>query len=151
MITPRNLHPPARSAFSFLRCGSFSARRAIVAAILSLFYLPACWGANSSSSEHNREKPYALIFGTVWGPDNRPLYRVKVKLRRSEDKKWRWEQYSDHNGEFAVRVPSGKAEYIVWADVRHYKLVNGEGLHPSDEIKVQVENEERVDTGLHLK
>ena len=67
-----------------------------------------------------KPKPYALIFGTVWDPDGHPLYGVKVKIRRATDKakKARWELYSNHTGEFAQRVPVGKADYIVWADVK---------------------------------
>ena len=57
------------------------------------------------------EKPYALIFGTVWGPDDRPVYGVKVKIRRADQKKARWELFSDHHGEFAQRVPVGPADY----------------------------------------
>ena len=53
------------------------------------------------------DQPYALIFGTVWGPDDHPLYGVKVKIRRADQKKAHWELYSDHNGEFAQRVPPG--------------------------------------------
>ena len=65
-------------------------------------------------------QPYALIFGTVWGPDNHPAYGITVRIRRSTDKpkKVRWELYSDHHGEFAQRVPAGEADYIVTAD-RH--------------------------------
>ncbi|GAC1433909.1 MAG: hypothetical protein NVS9B5_17870 [Terriglobales bacterium] len=106
---------------------------------------------NYAVAGEKHEKPYALIFGTVWGPDNRPLYGVNIKVRRSDDKKWRWELFSDHNGEFAVRVPAGKAEYLVWPDVKHYKLLNGNKLQLAEEVHVNVENEERVDTGVHLK
>ena len=58
-------------------------------------------------------EPYALIFGTVWGPNDRPVYGVKVKIRRSRDKKAKWELVSDHQGEFAQRLPAGKADYVV--------------------------------------
>jgi hypothetical protein len=98
-----------------------------------------------------REKPYAIIFGTVWGPDNRPVYGVPVKIRRSTDKpkKVRWEVYSDHNGEFAQRVPAGEADYILSADLKGLKSADGRPLHAPD-VTVHVYNDERVDTGLHL-
>jgi hypothetical protein len=51
-------------------------------------------------------KPYALIFGTVFDPEGHTLYGVKVKIRRADEKKARWELYSNHTGEFAHRVPS---------------------------------------------
>jgi len=45
------------------------------------------WAATASSSvapaENKHEKPYALIFGTVWGPDNRPLYAEQTRRRRT--------------------------------------------------------------------
>jgi hypothetical protein len=98
-----------------------------------------------------KEKPYAIIFGTVWGPDNRPVYGVPVKIRRSTDKpkKVRWEVYSDHNGEFAQRVPAGEADYVLSADLKGIKPADGKPLQ-APEVKVHVYNDEREDTGLHL-
>jgi hypothetical protein len=108
-------------------------------------------GAGSfPSAGSKREKPYAVIFGTVWGADDHPLYGVKIKLRREDEKKARWELYSDHNGEFAFRVPAGKQDYVIWADVKGHKSQNGSELQ-DEEIKVHVDGDERVDTGLHLK
>ena len=103
------------------------------------------------SGQAKAEKPYALLFGTVWGPDDHPLYGVKVKIRRPEDKKARWEVYSNHRGEFEQRLPPGKADYLVWADLKGYKSPNGKKLQPGEAVKVHFENDERVDTGLHLK
>jgi hypothetical protein len=94
--------------------------------------------------------PYALIFGTVWGPDNHPVYGITVKIRRVPDKKPKWELYSDHSGEFAQRVAAGKADYIVWADLKGVKTTDGHALHLAEEVSVHVEYDERVDIGLHL-
>ena len=104
-----------------------------------------------ASGSQGHEKPYALIFGTVWGPNDIPLFGVRVKLRRDGDKKPKWEQYSNHQGEFAFRVPAGKATYYLMPDLKGYKLPNGNKLQAPEEVKVEVENDERVDTGLHLK
>jgi len=98
-----------------------------------------------------KEKPYALIFGTVWDPDNRPVYGVRVFIRRADKKKPQWELMSNHMGEFAQRVPAGAADYIIWADPKGCKSLDGRKLSPGDEAKVHVDNDERVDTGLHLK
>jgi len=97
------------------------------------------------------EKPYALIFGTVWGPDNHPVYGVKVKVRRATEKKARWELYSDHNGEFALHVPAGKTDYIVWADLSGFKWSNNNKLRAGPEVTIHIDNDERADIGLHLK
>jgi hypothetical protein len=97
------------------------------------------------------EKPYALLFGTVWGPDNQPLYGVKVKIRRADQKKAKWELMSDHHGEFAQRLPSGTADYVIWADLKAYKSLTGKELKEGGEVKVHIDNDERADIGLHLK
>src|SRR4051794_33132456 len=62
--------------------------------------------------------PYALIFGTLYDAHNQPLYGVAIKIRRADQKKAKWELMSDHQGEFAQRVPAGKADYVVWAEVK---------------------------------
>lgn len=90
------------------------------------------------------KEDYALIFGTVWGPDGRPVHGVKVKIRRADEKKSRWELISDRRGEFAQRVPTGKADYVVWADVKTPK-----GKEKT-QFTVHIENNERTDIGLHL-
>jgi len=113
--------------------------------------------ANSSAaliSPPHKEKPYALIFGTVWGPDNRPVAGVEVKIRPVDKKRSTWEVYSNRIGEFEQRVPAGKADYVLEAD---YKPPKDSKYHQDKNIKlraettVHVENDERVDTGLHLK
>jgi hypothetical protein len=96
-------------------------------------------------------KSYALIVGTVWGPDDRPVYGVKVKIRRADQKRAKWELYSNHTGEFAQRLPAGKADYIVSADTKGIKSLIGKKLDPGPEVTVHIELEERADIGLHLK
>jgi hypothetical protein len=119
-----------------------------LAAMLLVFF---AIDAKAREREKPELKPYALIFGTVWAPDGHPLYGVKVKIRRSDEKKVRWELYSNHSGEFAQRVPAGKADYSIRADVKDYKLPSGKHLKPGAEVTVHVENDERADTGLHLE
>jgi hypothetical protein len=102
------------------------------------------------SGQTAHETPYALIFGTVWGPDDHPVYGVKVKIRREGEKKARWEQYSNHSGEFAQRVPTGKQDYVVWADTKSMKSKNG-SQRQAEEVKVHIDADERADTSLHLK
>jgi hypothetical protein len=94
--------------------------------------------------------PYALIFGTVWGPDDHPIYGVVVKIRRMKDKKAQWQLSSDHHGEFAQRVPAGQADYVVWADLKGVKTADGKPLRLVKEVPVHVDNDERVDIGVHL-
>ena len=95
-------------------------------------------------------KPYALIAGTVWGPDDHPAYGIIVRIRRPKDKKAKWELRSDHMGEFAQRVPAGESDYIIWADVKGLKTTSGKPLRLVKEVTVHIYNDEREDTGLHL-
>ena len=95
----------------------------------------------SHASDSDAKKPYALIFGTVYGPDSRSVYGVKIKIRRADQKKAKWELMSDHSGEFAQRLPAGKADYIITTDEKH----------PAPEVKVHIENDERKDVSVHLQ
>jgi hypothetical protein len=121
--------------------------------IAALFLLPAFRSQSGLlTAQKSRGKPYALIAGTVWGPDDRPVYGVSVKIRKGTDnpKKVRWELYSDHMGEFAQRVPAGEADYILWADLKSFKPADGKALHLVQEVTIHVYNDERQDVGLHL-
>ena len=106
--------------------------------------------AAAQAGEHEKPKPYALIFGTVFDPDGHTLYAVKVKIRRADEKKARWELYSNHTGEFAQRVPIGPGDYVVWADLKGYKLPDGRRLQPGPAVNVHIDGDERADIGLHL-
>jgi hypothetical protein len=117
---------------------------------LTLFVLILIVPVLSHAGEDPR-KPYALIAGTVWGPNDRPVYGVRVKIRRADQKRAKWELYSDHQGEFAQRLPAGKADYIVWADLKGFKSMSGKELSPGEQVTVHIEGDERQDIGLHLK
>jgi len=141
-----------------LRKGRSFPRFVRSALLLSLLLLPALSSpmnlaaSPNSSKDKEKEKPYALIAGTVWGPDNRPVYGITVKIRRSTDKpkKVRWQLYSDHMGEFAQRVPAGEADYIIWADLKGVKSTDGQPVRLAQPVTVHIYNDEREDTGLHL-
>jgi hypothetical protein len=120
--------------------------RRLTAGLLAIFLMVAASSpmARADSKSHARE-PYALLFGTVFGPNDRPLYGVKIKIRRADQKRPKWELVSNHEGEFAQRVPAGKADYIVSVDA---KIPKGQ---PKPELSVHVDNDERKDFVLHLK
>jgi hypothetical protein len=137
-----------RSRPSFLRLLFY-------AALSALLLLPAASSRDAllaAQKSKKEDKPYAVIFGTVWGPDARPIYGVTVHIRLSTDKpkKVRWEVFSDHHGEFAQRVPAGEADYILTADLKHAKFPDGKPLHLLKGVTVHIYNDEREDTGLHL-
>ena len=114
--------------------------------LLLALWAGVAWGADGKA----QPQPYALIFGTVYDPDGHTLYAVKVKIRREGEKKVLWDLYSNHTGEFAQRVPVGPGDYVVWADVKGYKLPDGRRFQPAAEVKVHIDGDERTDIGLHL-
>lgn len=118
---------------------------------LTLLVFPRPATARAARQQPDPRKPYALIFGTVWGPDDRPVYGVKVQIRRADQKHPHWELYSDHSGEFAQRLPAGKADYVVRADTKGLKSLTGKQLDTGSEVTVHIESDERADIGLHLK
>ena len=136
-----------------LRMGQPSARLFPLALFLTVLLLPLFDSQTALFADSkSKTKPYALIAGTVWGPDDHPVYGVTVKIRRAKDKpnKARWQLTSDHLGEFAQRVPVGEADYILWADLKGVKTNDGTPLRLVKEVTVHVYKDERVDTGLHL-
>lgn len=147
MMTKRKRQPKRKNSCAPL--SHFFERVLLLVLILpQLFPVPA---RSAGFDKHLKpDDPYALIFGTVWGPDDRPVYGVLVKIRRSKDKKAKWELSSDHHGEFALRVPAGEGDYVVWADLKGIKTTDGKRLRLVQEVPVHVDNDERVDIGLHL-
>jgi hypothetical protein len=128
--------------FRWLRRSQALSMGLLVVALLTPFV--------SAGSERPKEKPYALIFGTVWDPDGHSVYGVKVKIRRADEKRTRWELYSNHTGEFAQRLPVGKADYVISADLKGFKSPPGKHLRPGTDVTVHIDSEERADVGLHL-
>ena len=127
--------------------------RVSISSVKILFVLLAFYSTTNNPIQAQQKKPadYALIFGTVWGPDDHPVYGVTVKIRRLGEKKARWEARSNHLGEFEQAVPSGRQDYVIWADLKGYKPLGYKHLQAGPEVTVHVEGNERVDTGVHLK
>ena len=73
---------------------------------------PAPPTGQSSSSSKPQKQQYGhandfLIIGTVFDPKGYAFPGVELKIRRSTDKKYRWDSYTNSRGDFAVRVPQG--------------------------------------------
>ena len=117
---------------------------AFVAFLLSCGSVAILQAGAPQSSSHPTKNDYALIYGTVWGPDDHPVGGVPVKIRKSTEKKARWELVSDRNGEFAQRVPPGTEDYVVQADI---KVAKGQ---QKPEVTAHIDNNERTDISLHL-
>jgi hypothetical protein len=127
---------------------------ACLAMCVLLALLPSSVAA--SKDKLKKEKPYALIFGTAYGPNDRPLYGVKITIRPQKKKHPSWELMSDHRGEFAQRVPAGTNDYLVHGEAE-YAPVGDDGkpqlskkVRLKGETRVHVDNEERRDISVHL-
>ena len=76
---------------------------------------PASSPAQQSSSAKAKKPRYShandfLIVGTVFDPKGYAFPGVRLKIRRSTEKKFRWDDFTNSRGDFAVRVPKG-SEY----------------------------------------
>jgi hypothetical protein len=70
----------------------------------------------SSSSSGKRGRGHAadfLIIGTVFNDKAYAFPGAHVRARRTAEKKFRWETYTNSRGEFALRVPQGEEYEIV--------------------------------------
>ncbi len=72
--------------------------------------------SSSSSSSGKRGKSHAndfLVIGTVFTDKAYALPGAHIRVRRTSEKKFRWETYTNSRGEFAFRVPQGGEYEIV--------------------------------------
>jgi hypothetical protein len=72
----------------------------------------------NSSSSHAHD---FVIFANVFTDQGFALPGVRVRVRRTDEKKFRWEAMSDRRGELAIRVPQD-ADYEMTVEVRGYKI-----------------------------
>jgi hypothetical protein len=75
---------------------------------------------SSSSKTKNKAIPSFLIIGTVFNENAISFPGVQVRVRRSGEKKFQWETYTNSRGEFAVRVPPGY-DYEVVTHAKKYE------------------------------
>ncbi len=111
----------------------------------------------SEKKKQPQEKPYGLIFGTAYGPDDRPLYGVRITIQPEGKKHPNWQLMSDHRGEFAQRVPAVAADYLIEGEAE-YAPMGADGKPEMSkkkklrgETRVHIEGEERQDIGVHLQ
>jgi len=81
----------------------------------------AASSSNPQKQEQSKKQRYShaddfLIIGTVFDAKGYAFPGVRLKLRRSSEKKFHWEDYTNSRGDFAVRVPQGlQYEMVVHA------------------------------------
>jgi len=129
--------------------------RTVVALCLALLF-----SSLASSAEKDKDKDlkkhFGLIFGTAYGPDDRPLYGARIAIHPVGQKHPAWELMSDHRGEFAQRVAPGPADYLITGQIEYAPVENGEPQTKKKkkmkaEAKVHIQAEERQDVSLHFK
>ena len=64
--------------------------------------------------------PGFLIVGTVFNENALSFPAVEIRIRRLDQKKFRWNAYTNSRGEFALRVPDDR-DYEVLVHVKHYQ------------------------------
>jgi hypothetical protein len=71
---------------------------------------PPASGATAPGKPQKEKYSHAndfLIIGTIFDPKGYAFAGVELRIRRSNEKKYRWDGYTNSRGEFAVRVPQG--------------------------------------------
>ena len=124
-------------------------------ALLSAFVFLLCSYSLLAVRDKDLHKNYGLIFGTAYGPDDRPFYGARIEIHPAGKKRPSWELYSDHRGEFAQRVPPGPGDYVVNGTAEVVAVENGapqthKKKRLKAEVRVHIEREERQDISLHL-
>jgi hypothetical protein len=61
---------------------------------------------SSSRQKHSHANDF-LIRGTVFNEKAFAFRGAQLRIRRAGDKKFRWNDYTNSRGEFAIRVPQG--------------------------------------------
>jgi hypothetical protein len=129
----------------------------MMAGWLALVVLSALVQPQALADKKKPEKSYGLIFGTAYGPDDRPLYGVRITIHPQSKKHPNWQLVSDHRGEFAQRVPPGPADYLIQGEAE-YAPMGGDGKPQMSkkkklkgETRVHIDGQERQDVGIHLE
>ena len=76
-------------------------------------------GAQTSSSSNSHAHDF-VIFATVFTSQGFTLPGARMRVRRADEKKFRWEAMSDRRGELGIRVKQG-AEYELTIEARGFK------------------------------
>jgi hypothetical protein len=87
-----------------------------------------------SSNKKHKSAPAFLILGTVFNERGYAFPGVEVKIRPKGEKKFRYDQYTNSRGEFAVRVPDG-IEYEVMVRQKKYKEQSQEIAAKMEEVQ----------------
>jgi hypothetical protein len=82
-----------------------------------LLYPATTAGSQKRKNSHSDD---FVIFANVFTSQGFALPGARMRVRRANEKKFRWEAFSDRRGEMAVRVKQG-AEYELEIEARRFK------------------------------
>ncbi len=125
-------------------------RHRAAAILLGLLLLCGGLAASPQGTSQEHRKPFALIRGTAYGPDDMPLYGARVEVHLAGKKHPSWSLVSDHRGEFAQRVPPGPADYVITGEAEIRDPQTNKKKRVRGETKVHIEGDEEQDPSLHL-
>jgi len=126
-------------------------RRRAIATALWLALLGS--GSFAYAACDGKQKDYGLLFGTAYGPNDLPIFGVRITIHPVGKKHPSYDQQSDHRGEFAQRLPPGPCDYLVTGDIE-VPIENGKAKkkkHLKGETTVHLDGQERRDFSLHMK
>jgi len=95
-------------------------------------------GGQNASGSHTHD---FVIFTTVFSDKGFALFGARARVRREDDKKFKWEAMSDHQGELAIRVPQG-AEYEMTVEARGFK---------TETRKIDTREDNRTDLTIRME
>ena len=150
VTTEVGMSEPATVDMRLLRGAMFRVTSACAALVVVLAVFAPLAGADKGLQKH-----YGLIFGTAYGPDDQPLFGVRVQIHPAGSKHPSWDLITDHRGEFAQRVPPGPGDYLITGEAE-LLLPGKDNPHHTQkkrvkaEAKVHLDGEERQDLSLHL-
>jgi hypothetical protein len=93
---------------------------ALALTLLLLMATPAGFVQAASQKQTHSHADDFLIFATLFDGRGFALPGAKVRARRADEKKFRWEAISDRRGELGIRVKQG-AEYEVTIEARGFQ------------------------------
>jgi hypothetical protein len=100
--------------------------------------------AQNSGGSHAR---VFVIFTTVFNGQGFALPGARARVRRTDQKKFRWEGMSDHQGEVAFRVPPD-AEYELTIEARGFKPETRKiDAREDNQADLTIRMEPQTDTG----
>lgn len=94
--------------------------------------------AQNSGASHAHD---FIIFATVLNDRGFALFGAQARVRRAGEKKFRWEAFSDHQGELAIRVPPN-TEYELTIEARGF---------PSQTRKIDAKADNRADLTIRME